>query len=322
MKKKIYININGRLGNQMFQYAFARKLQMKYNLKTEIVINFYLVNNMLEKESTGWEDSLKYFNTEYDTTNESPFTIFFKRLTIKQKILAIIYQVYKRIHHIEIFDYEKLSSSEKKWARFFYHGGLYIMPSNGVGLINSKKNIVLNGKFEDSTYYEDIKDVLRKDFTPNFPVLEQNMDFFNKVKSSNSICLSIRRGDYLISKNKKNFYVCGEDYFLKAINIMSRKVQEPVFFLFSDDVEYAEEFAKKFLEKLNYDFYIENSGNPVWEKLRLMSNCKHFIISNSTFSWWCQFLSTNDNKVVVSPKKWNNSKYSSNKLINKDFIKI
>ena len=68
---------------------------------------------------------------------------------------------------------------------------------------------------------------------------------------------------------------------------------------FSDDIEWV---------KNNLDFkcetYYENGNDPVWEKLRLMSCCKHFVISNSSFSWWAQYLSCNKNKIVYAPTKW------------------
>ena len=68
-------------------------------------------------------------------------------------------------------------------------------------------------------------------------------------------------------------------------------------------------------------YNIADGTDPVWEKLRLMSACKHFVVSNSTFSWWTQYLSKSENKIVVSPSRWFNNDYES-PLIGKDWIKI
>ena len=90
-----------------------------------------------------------------------------------------------------------------------------------------------------------------------------------------------------------------------------------MFFCFSDDIEWCK-------ENLNFEganvVYV-SQDMPVYETLRLMYHCKHFILSNSTFSWWGQFLSKNNNKIVVSPSRWNNDGYDSN-LINKDWVLI
>lgn len=78
-------------------------------------------------------------------------------------------------------------------------------------------------------------------------------------------------------------------------------IENPVFFMFSDDIEW----VKNNIHTECVTYY-EDGTDPVWEKLRLMSACKHFIVSNSTFSWWTQYLSANENKVVVSPSRWFN----------------
>ena len=55
------------------------------------------------------------------------------------------------------------------------------------------------------------------------------------------------------------------------------------------------------------EVYYESGNDPVWEKLRLMSACKHFVISNSSFSWWGAYLSNNNDKLIIAPDRWYNN---------------
>lgn len=98
---------------------------------------------------------------------------------------------------------------------------------------------------------------------------------------------------------------------------MKQKVENPVFIVFSDEIQWAK-------ENLHFDattFY-ERGDDPLWEKVRLMSACKHFIISNSTFSWMVQYLGQYKDKIVISPSRWNNGTKFPCYLIEENFIKI
>ena len=106
------------------------------------------------------------------------------------------------------------------------------------------------------------------------------------------------------------FESCTPEYFEEAIKIMQKKVPKAKFFIFSDDVEW----CKKNM-KFPKDTKFETGTDPVWEKLRMMYSCKHFIISNSTFSWWAQYLSRNKEKIVIAPDRWTNDSYKEHNKI-------
>ena len=87
--------------------------------------------------------------------------------------------------------------------------------------------------------------------------------------------------------------------------------------MFSDDIQW----VKDNIKDLDIEMYYEDGNDTLDEKLRLMYSCKHFIISNSTFSWWAQFLSRNNEKIVISPDRWYKQDISAT-LINDEWIKI
>ena len=143
--------------------------------------------------------------------------------------------------------------------------------------------------------------------------MSKNIDLYNIINSSNSICVTIRRGDFIsVEENKKLHYVCNEDYFYRAMDIIAKKVNNPKFIIFSDDIEWVKNNMN-----FKYDVLYEEGNDPIWEKLRLMYSCKNFIISNSTFSWWAQYLSRNERKIVISPNRWFNNEYESKLIDNK-----
>jgi hypothetical protein len=139
------------------------------------------------------------------------------------------------------------------------------------------------------------------------------------MNEKESVCVGVRRGD--VFRSQKVFYyshVCDKEYFLDAINIIKNKRPNAVFVFFSNDIQW----CKNEFGNLDIESYYESGSDPVWETFRLMYSCKHFIISNSTLHWWAQYLSSNPDKIVISPDRWlNNVKNYDNTLLEDYFIK-
>ena len=125
----------------------------------------------------------------------------------------------------------------------------------------------------------------------------------NKIQSGESVCIHVRRGDYVSEKFSNELNICDKQYYRKAIAIIKSKVHEPIFYIFSTSHEDLEWIRNEW--RLEENAVYVDLDNSDYEELRLMYSCKHFILANSTFSWWGAYLSQNENKIVIAPKIWN-----------------
>ncbi|WP_291255425.1 alpha-1,2-fucosyltransferase [Fusobacterium sp.] len=154
-----------------------------------------------------------------------------------------------------------------------------------------------------------------------FPELkdEKNKKIAKLIEKTNSVSIHIRRGDYLNHPIFGN--ICTLEYYKKAIEEIKQRVEEPVFYIFSNDIEWC---------KNNFGF-LENSYYINWnckkednyKDMQLMSLCKNNILANSSFSWWSALLNKNKEKIVIVPEKWINEHRNQKLLwINKIRYKI
>lgn len=305
----------GRLGNQFFRYAAARSLQLSLYPNEELVINFQQVNDAATLDETFYNVLDDYCVAPYQRYQKKGKVIF-NESSLEQKVICIPY--YLGMRRIKTREMNDEVTYEKKWHKKLCRYGVYWF-RRGEWILekSNQKNIFLSGNFESAIYFDQYRDILLKEFTPKYKPLKKNQTLYEKILSTNSVCVSVRRGDFETNEKFKSLHsVCDKEYFTKSIEKIKNSVDNPVFFLFSDDVKW----AKKHIQT-GCETYCEDGTDPVWEKLRMMSLCKHFIISNSTFSWWAQYLSSNKNKIVISPSRWFNNDYKS-PLIEDDFIKI
>ena len=257
-------------------YACARRIQM--DLKQTICFNTFFLNKY-EKDS---KLSLEHYKLNEDV-------IFEKNKPLESKIDT---------HKL----YNELETYPNLFFNLYKNRGIYVWMKatyKKIPIQLKQKNHYLIGYWQCNKYFNDIRNTLLDELIPKYPLLPENKNFYDLIKSTESVCVSIRRGDYLSETYRKKFFVCDKEFFIEGVQKIRQDIPNAVLFIFSDEIDWVRE---------NIDFggivYFESGKDPVWEKLRIMSLCKHFIISNSTFSWWAQYLSTNKNKIVYAPSSW------------------
>ena len=161
-------------------------------------------------------------------------------------------------------------------------------------LLVDRYNYRVQGTFHNYNY-ETIREMLIHDFT--FPELsdEVNRHYLEQIRRTNSCSVHLRRGDYV----KLGLDICGSEYYSRAMEIVEQKVNDVIYYVFSDD---AKEARLMFGEKENVVYVTSNRDKKSYIDMQLMSNCKHNIIANSTFSYWAAWLNCNRDKVVIRPK--------------------
>lgn len=181
--------------------------------------------------------------------------------------------------------------------------------------IYTKVNQKITGRYEffqHENYFKDVKNEVLKQFTlknPLSPVAQEKLQFIQS--QTNSVSLHIRRGDYV---QNPDHTLIDLNYYYKAIEYIKSKVPNPVFCIFSDDINWVTEHVH-----IESSMYISNPDIKDYEELMLMSACSHNIIANSTFSWWAAYLNKNPNKIVVAPTKWTEFQ---KEIVPKDWIQF
>ena len=183
---------------------------------------------------------------------------------------------------------------KKIWAKYIiqsFQTGFY-QESNIIDYVNKTQPISSILNFKNINVYKNTK-------------------LFHKIlDEKNSVSLHIRGGDYLESnKNNPFINVCTNTYYKNAIEYFS-KIPNSSFFIFTNDISYAEKICSPF-QKLKITYIYKENDCPTLKNdpgydLFLMSQCKHNIIANSTFSWWGAYLNQNPQKKILYPENWLN----------------
>lgn len=178
------------------------------------------------------------------------------------------------------------------------------------------------GYWNSEKYYTEVMNNVKLSFNFKNKLNNKNQEIVNEIKNTNSVSVHIRRGDYISSDLNRQIYgnICTLNYYKKALLKIEETVENPNYFIFSNDIEW----CKENLKIQNAKFINWNTGKENYIDMQLMSLCKYNIIANSSFSWWGAWLNENKNKIVISPSKFFNDILPSNinTMIPDDWFKI
>lgn len=263
----VIVRMQGGLGNQLFQYALYEMFRQR-GIETKVDISDY--RNVREKRP--YELAKLGLNPEIADRKE----------------LHRYYADNARLSD-RAFRYLFGRKKYRKEKRYDFNPQI-LMVTDGF----------LSGYWQSEKYFVFAADEVRN------KICFQNVDTENvrrwerQIREDNSVAVHIRLGDYI---QIRELYgnICTEEYYRKAIQYIAGRIENPVFYVFSDEPERVGDLLS------DYQCCVieENRGTDSYKDMYLMSKCRHHIIANSTFSWWGAWLDDKPDKIVVTPSKWN-----------------
>ena len=291
----IYLRIpNNGLGNQMFSYAYGRFLSEKSH--DNIVLDYSDSYKSGQDHNDEFKTILNKFNLRYAEV------LFTKRNLIKRVGgKAIKFFALRKISNLISGDDTWLCKKENDNVKKYIKQGLYLNDDASFYqkdylIYEHTQDIMVHGLWQNIIYIDSIKNILKEEFcfdkvlTPSLNEIIYHID-------SKSVCVHCRRGDYI---GHSLLNLCSKEYFIKAIEWYTRKYSCDVltFYIFSDDIDW----VRNNIVFPGKSVFI--TGNLSIQDMAIMTYFSNYIISNSTFSFWGQYLSKYDNKNVVAPKQW------------------
>ena len=304
----IVLEVDSGLGNQMFKYAAAKALALKHN--TELYLDVDVA--CLEGYGIGQSFQLDKFNINAGYATRS----IMKQFDQSNSVSAFYVVLRRRLRELKIV---------RTLATRLRNRGLNVSKVVPVGVVNENKvflepeedwkfkphflelpdDMLIKGYFPSYKYFAAVNDVILGEFALKAPLSAQSRAIEDDIVSSNSISIHFRRGDVVANPKYRSWYegVVTDNYYLNAIRYFSENVENPHFFIFSNDMEWVK---ANFKMPGKVTYVDHNPPEAGFEDMHLMSKCKHNVTTGcSSFSWWGAYLNPNPNKIVLRAARMN-----------------
>lgn len=272
----ICIQLNGGLGNQLFQYATGRALALRNNC--ELLLDTSLLSRNTT-HVTPRDLELHHFqvNGRVTTSLESAGLILSRSMPV-------------------------LSSLCSPWRVYVEKGKGY-----NANLLSLPDQTYLLGYWQSFLYFTGIANAVSAELQIAKPLSATSQAIAVEIDATNSVAIHVRRGDYVSLAMAARFHGTLQlPYYLAALARVREQVCDARYYVFSDDVDWCRKHLP--ISACNTLFVNHNTGNNAWQDLELMSRCRHHVIANSSFSWWGAWLADQRRpsvgRVVIAPNRW------------------
>jgi hypothetical protein len=267
------VDVIGGLGNQMFQYAFARSLAIRRGLPVKLNLATF-TSYALRRYG------LSQFNVVEDIATPTDLTMMLRD--------GVIY---------------------RETAHYTFEPRALSLPAPAY----------LNGHFQSYKYFQDIEPLIRQEFTLKAPPDPLNAQVARMIGERNAVCLHVRRTDYVTDRGTNAVHgTCPPEYYAACVDYIRQRESELTLFVFSDDIYWAQANLRFEVPTI---YVGHNAADRDAEDLRLMSACKHFVIANSSFSWWAAWLAAQPGRIVCAPGRWITANPDTGDLLPPDWVR-
>lgn len=269
----IIVRLIGGLGNQMFQYALGRRLAdgLRVPLKLDVTpFRSYVLHRYAL-----WALNIR---EQLATDREISCARVGRFPTVRRRLRRVLPRAATESPRVVL----------EKAFRF------------DASVLDAADGSYLEGYWQSDKYFSPVEERLRVEFSVRSPLGGRDLAIAEKMQEGNSVSVHVRRADY-VSDPTRVLGTCDEGYYAQAFEYLGERIEQPKFFVFSDEPDWARTHLRIPLSKT---FVCHNDARRNFEDLRLMSLCRHHVIANSTFSWWGAWLGANPSKIVVMPKRW------------------
>jgi len=268
----VIVRLEGGLGNQLFQYAAGRTLALTTG------------RDLLLDTSAYREDRLRAYQLDHFAIVARPLrrgdVPFFR---LRRSRLGAMLPGRFRLGKIR----ETFPVRVPVWPE--------------AGAVSDAGAPYLIGYWQSQRYFTAVADTIRRELRVKAPPEGANARLLDEIAACDAVALHVRRGDYVSNPAATAYHgLCGLDYYNAAICRLEETVSQPHFFVFSDDLDW----VRANLDTGHPTTWVGDNADTPWEDLRLMAACRHFIVANSSFSWWGAWLGEWPGKEVIAPARW------------------